>query len=154
MKAEDRPKRLFLLDRDPAQLERAQTLLDRLPVGLPPVDLVLTQAAEENDRFLAGLPAHSLVVNATGVGKDLPGSPLSPNARFPDYGVVWELNYRGDLQFLRQARDQEQERHLIIGDGWQYFLLSWSLIVGLVFDAPVDQNTFARLAEAAEASRV
>lgn len=152
-RAEDRPARLVLVDRDPGQLERARSLLDRLTVGLPAVNLVLTRSAEKNDRILTGLPAASLVVNATGVGKDLPGSPLTNSARFPEHGIVWELNYRGELEFLRQARNQEQERHLVIGDGWHYFLLSWSLIVGLVFDVPIDQPTFSRLAQAAEAVR-
>ncbi|RPJ60514.1 MAG: shikimate dehydrogenase [Acidobacteria bacterium] len=145
-KAEDRPERLFVVDRDPGQLEKAQALLDRLPgAGTFPVELVLTKSAEENDEILARLPAHSLVVNATGVGKDIPGSPLTGAAVFPDHGIAWELNYRGDLEFLRQAREQQQERHLTIGDGWQYFLLSWALIVGMVFNVSVDERRFAVL---------
>ena len=52
------------------------------------------------------LPPRSLVVNATGMGKDRPGSPLRAGAAFPERSAVWELNYRGELEFLRQARAQ------------------------------------------------
>jgi len=42
----------------------------------------------------------------TGLGKDAPGSPLTDAVVFPDHGIVWDLNYRGDLIFLEQARKQ------------------------------------------------
>ena len=44
-----------------------------------------------------------VVILATGLGKDAPGSPVTARARFPDQGIVWELNYRGELIFLEQA---------------------------------------------------
>ncbi len=52
------------------------------------------------------LPPGSLVVNATGMGKDRPGSPLGPTSVFPRDGVVWEFNYRGSLDFWHQALAQ------------------------------------------------
>jgi shikimate 5-dehydrogenase len=55
------------------------------------------------------------------MGKDRPGSPITWQARFPAGAVVWELNYRGDLQFLRQARLQARSRQLQVHDGWQLF---------------------------------
>jgi shikimate 5-dehydrogenase len=64
------------------------------------VRTVHTPGPGDNDAVLAGLAAGSLVVNATGLGKDAPGSPLTDAARFPADAVAWDLNYRGDLVFL------------------------------------------------------
>ena len=52
----------------------------------------------------------TLVINATGLGKDAPGSPISDAAQFPLNGIAWDFNYRGDLVFL--VRRDHHERHL------------------------------------------
>ena len=39
---------------------------------------------------MSKLPPASLVVNATGAGKDTPGSPLSADAVFPERALVWD----------------------------------------------------------------
>ena len=67
-------------------------------------------SAADNDAVVARLKPGSLVINATGLGKDAPGSPLTDAARFPEGGIAWDLNYRGDLVFLDQARAQQAER--------------------------------------------
>ena len=84
------------------------------------------------DELMAGLAPGSLVVNATGMGKDLPGCPLTEAALFPLRGVIWELNYRGDLEFLRLARSQQAERRLQVEDGWLYFLHGWTQVIAQV----------------------
>ena len=100
-------------------------------------------------------PAGSLVINATGLGKDAPGSPLTGAAVFPERGLVWELNYRGDLVFLDQARAQEQARHLAVHDGWVYFLHGWTQVIGEVFhtEIPTSGPAFDRLSEIARSTR-
>ena len=75
------------------------------------------------------------------------------DARFPDRAVVWELNYRGTLEFLAQARSQEEERGLTVVDGWRYFIHGWSQVVAEVFDLPMDPARVTELAEAAESVR-
>src|SRR5262249_51798750 len=50
--------------------------------------------ARENTPLLASLAPYSLVVNATGLGKDRPGSPLANDALWPEHAIAWELNYR------------------------------------------------------------
>jgi shikimate dehydrogenase len=40
------------------------------------------------------------------MGKDSPGSPVTGQGLFPDHGVAWEFNYRGELVFLHQALAQ------------------------------------------------
>jgi shikimate dehydrogenase len=107
----------------------------------------------ENDELLVGLPPESLIVNATGMGKDIPGSPVTDDARFPERGVVWELNYRGELDFLRQARRQERTRDLRVEDGWLYFLHGWSEMIAEVFHVELTPERFESLSTEAEAIR-
>lgn len=97
-------------------------------------------APADADRIVAALPPGSLVVNATGLGKDAPGSPLTDAARFPEEGVVWEFNYRGDLVFLAQARAQQSRRRLRIEDGWVYFIHGWTRVIGDVFDREIPRS--------------
>lgn len=97
----------------------------------------LVQDATATDALLEALPPGSLVVNATGMGKDRPGSPLSDTAKFPEDAVVWELNYRGALDFLHQARRQQSAQRLVIEDGWTYFLHGWTRHIAKVFDRDI-----------------
>lgn len=89
------------------------------------------------DRITAQLPAGSLVVNATGLGKDAPGSPLTDAVQFPRDGVVWEFNYRGNLVFLDQARAREKSQRLRIEDGWTYFIHGWTRVIADVFNREI-----------------
>lgn len=100
----------------------------------------LCPAAEENDSVVSRLAPGSLVVNATGLGKDAPGSPLTDAARFPEGGLAWEFNYRGDLVFLDQARAQEKERGLKIEDGWSYFIHGWTRVTAEVFHIEIPES--------------
>jgi shikimate dehydrogenase len=146
------PERLAVSDTDPARLESLASALEQL--GAPSrVRLEHVRSEVENDALLEPLPPGSLVVNATGLGKDAPGSPISDDASFPRSGLVWELNYRGDLQFLDQARQQEEDRRLELQDGWRYFLHGWSEVIAEVFDLELTQELFTELAEAAEPQR-
>ena len=102
-------------------------------------------------RFAPG----SLVVNATGLGKDAPGSPLTDAARFPERAIAWDLNYRGDLVFLDQARAQAKRRALQVEDGWTYFLHGWTQVIAEVFHIriPVRGPEFEALSEIAQTAR-
>jgi shikimate 5-dehydrogenase len=150
----DRPRRIVVTDRDPARLAEISRLHAQLDSGLP-TEYVRVTGAADNDAALARLPPGSLVVNATGLGKDAPGSPLTAAARFPEHAIVWELNYRGDLLFLDQARAQAQSRSLQIEDGWTYFLHGWTQVIGEVFhiDIPVGGADFDALSEIARGVR-
>jgi shikimate dehydrogenase len=139
------PARIVVTDRSP---ERAGRL-----GGDPRVETMVVEDAREHDRLLAALPARSLVVNATGMGKDLPGSPLTAAARFPERSAVWELNYRGELDFLRQARAQQHERGLHVEDGWRYFIHGWAAVIEEVFERPITDEDIDRLSEVAAFAR-
>jgi hypothetical protein len=145
------PARIVVADKDPTRLATLGAICGEL--GAAAVELTRVAGAEDADALLAELPGGSLVVNATGMGKDVPGSPLSDQARFPVGTLVWDLNYRGDLQFLRQARRQAGERGLTLHDGWRYFLHGWSEHVAEVYDLDLPRQVFTRLAEAAEPFR-
>jgi shikimate 5-dehydrogenase len=146
----DIPRRLTLtaLDEDGFADIRAVDARNRFAI---PIEYAVTPDQAAADRLVERLPPGSMVVNATGLGKDRPGSPLSSAARFPADGIVWDFNYRGDLQFLRQARNVENSRGLKIEDGWTYFLHGWTRVIAEVFeiDIPVSGPRFDRLSEIA-----
>ena len=105
-----------------------------------PVDYRLAPTAMETDAIVGILPPGSMVVNATGLGKDGPGSPLTDRATFPDGGLVWEFNYRGDLVFLDQARAAAKARDLTVHDGWVYFIHGWTRVIAEVFDIEIPMS--------------
>jgi shikimate dehydrogenase len=148
----EQPAHVVATDRDSQRLAALEGVADELGRASD-VRLEHVGSAEESDALLAALPPGSLVVNATGLGKDAPGSPISDVAVFPDRAVVWELNYRGDLRFLEQARRRQHAQALDIHDGWRYFLHGWAEIVAEVFDLELTPQLFAELAKAAEIVR-
>ena len=152
VRAEPAPEQLVVTDTDHGRLETLGAALADLDARSH-VRLQHVRSADESDALLHRLPRGSLVVNATGLGKDAPGSPISDRAVFPEGGVVWELNYRGDLRFLAQARRQQGARRLEIRDGWRYFLHGWSEVIAEVFHLELTPERFDRLAEAAEPQR-
>lgn len=132
----NRPARIHVLDRIPARLAHVQRLHAAWS-GASALAVQHVTDANVATTCLHRLPPGSLVVNATGMGKDTPGSPLAADARFPERALVWELNYRGDLLFLAQARAQAAARSLHIEDGWVYFLHGWTRVMADIFDRDI-----------------
>jgi shikimate dehydrogenase len=147
----DRLRRIVVTDTAEERLDHLRAIGDR--VGCEPALDLRRVAGEANDELLAELGDGSLVVNATGMGKDRPGSPLTDRARFPLGAVVWELNYRGDLGFLRQAEAQRAERRLVVADGWGYFIRGWAAVIEEVFERPIAENELEALSREAAAAR-
>ena len=87
------------------------------------------------------------------MGKDRPGSPLSGRRALPRRRIAWELNYRGELDFLHQARAQATDRELVVEDGWLYFLHGWTAVIAEVFDVELTPERFQRLRQTAEELR-
>ncbi|MCX5569906.1 shikimate dehydrogenase family protein [Kaistia nematophila] len=132
----DRPTRIVVSNRSQARLDHIAAIHRQLGTDIP-VEYRLAPRPEDNDAILAGMKAGSLVINATGLGKDAPGSPLTDQGVFPQRAVVWELNYRGDLVFLDQARAQEKALQLQVEDGWTYFIHGWTQVIAEVFDIEI-----------------
>jgi shikimate 5-dehydrogenase len=149
----DRPCQIICTGLSAASLDHLRELHQRAgtPEGL--VRYHVTTGSADTDALLASLPAHSLVVNATGMGKDRPGSPISAGAQFPRNGIVWEFNYRGPLDFLQQARQQQSERQLHVEDGWRYFIHGWTQVIAEVFDIDMPRKTVDELGRVAASLR-
>lgn len=150
----DRPRRIVTTNRSSARLEHLQRVHSQFDTDTV-FEYRLTPTAEDNDRVLAAMPEGSLIVNATGLGKDAPGSPLSEAAAFPAHSIAWDLNYRGDLVFLSQARSQPASQGVVAVDGWTYFVHGWTQVIAEVFDVdlPTSGSQFEILSELARSSR-
>jgi shikimate 5-dehydrogenase len=148
------PKRITIANRSVPRLESAQAALAGIgPArdGRPAIDFrfVHCPTPPDNDRLIAALPPYSLVVNATGLGKDSPGSPTTDAVSYPPHSLVWEINYRGDLVFKYQAEARQKEKALHIEDGWNYFIHGWTQVIAEVFHIDISPATLWQLSEIA-----
>lgn len=143
----NRPETFIVTDISKERLEHIRHLHQKLKSDIQ-FEYVLNSETGKNDALLSQLPEGSLVINATGMGKDRPGSPISDAALFPKHGLVWELNYRGELDFLTQAQKQAARLNHI-EDGWVYFLHGWTQVIAEVFDFSLTPELFKKLGDAA-----
>lgn len=151
--AEDRPQRLLVVNDHQYGLDRLRAIVEQIESTVEVVYNLNTDP-RRNDALLASLPEGSLVINATGMGKDRPGSPITDEGLFPLNGVAWELNYRGELAFLHQARAQAQRRHVRVYDGWDFFVGSWADHIAEIFHLTITAQQLAQLIAKAEEMRV
>ena len=134
------PARINMTNRSVPRLAEAVQLLEKSRV---PMSYHLCPRPEWNDKVVEALPEGSLVINATGMGKDRPGSPLTDACAFPKNGMVWEFNYRGTLEFMHQAEAQKDARNLTIEDGWTYFIHGWTQVIAEVFHIDITGERLA-----------
>lgn len=153
-KNKDVPRKIFVTNRSVGRLEEMRAIHAKLDHPLH-FSYLHCPTALENDAVVAQLPKGSLVVNATGLGKDVPGSPLTNAVVFPQNGYVWEFNYRGELVFLDQARAQATQHNLTVEDGWIYFIHGWTRVIAEVFhlDIPTSGPEFDTLCAIARDTR-
>lgn len=138
------PSRIIVSNRSEPRLKEIERIVRTLRPDVP-AEFYLTPEAKDNDRVLQAVRPHSLIVNATGLGKDRPGSPLSDRAVFPADSLVWELNYRGQLDFMKQAMAVRDERRLHVEDGWIYFLHGWTQVIAEVFHIEITGEQFRQI---------
>lgn len=139
------PARLVIADRLPARVDHAIATMTR--AGAPSdwaTGIATAGDPARADSIVDASPPGSVIINATGMGKDVPGSPISDGARFPEGGVAWDLNYRGDRPFLAQARARARASGIVVADGWDYFATSWALHVARVFGVAEAPEALAR----------
>ncbi|MCS7220816.1 MAG: shikimate dehydrogenase [Anaerolineae bacterium] len=141
----DRPRRFVVVNRSPGRLERLKAMVDRLQTDIR-FEYIRNEDPARNDEIMATMPPGSLVINATGMGKDRPGSPITDQGLFPLNGVAWELNYRGELRFLHQALAQSESRNVYVEDGWLYFLHGWTQVIAQILHIEIQGELFDRLA--------
>lgn len=152
MRPDDRPTKMIVNNRSHTRLDALKQMVGGLDTD---ITFEYNQNADPtvNDNIMAKLPEGSIVINATGMGKDTPGSPITNAGLFPRKGVAWEINYRGDLDFWHQAMAQRQNRDVVVEDGWLYFLHGWTQVISEVLHLDIDAPTFQRLSEVAEQLR-
>ena len=150
----ERPNTLVVTDRDGGRLEHLAAIARQVGADVP-LELVQVESTHDTDAVLASQPTGSLIVNATGLGKDLPGSPIGEDALLPREAIAWDLNYRGDLRFLDTALRQAGDRSIRVEDGWTYFVHGWLQAVKEVFqvDVPTSGPAFDRLSDIARRAR-
>lgn len=146
----ERPSDVLLVDVDDGRLEDTAEQLEPMDPRHV-VRLLKVDHASDNDRLVARLPAGSLIVDATGLGSA--GSPITEEARFPQRAIAWELALGADPAFLGQARAQAHDRGLVVGDGFQAFVLGWLQAVVDVFDVEPDEALRLRLEQVAATLR-
>jgi shikimate 5-dehydrogenase len=150
----NRPARIVVTNRSTPRLEEIRSFHQRIGADVP-LEYHHTPQATATDAIMATLKPGSLIINATGLGKDAPGSPLTDQAVWPDRGLAWDFNYRGELSFLEQARAQPPSKNLRIEDGWIYFVHGWTRVIAEVFhiDIPTSGPVFDALARIAADAR-
>lgn len=145
---ENVPGRITIANRSTPRLEAAAAKLkganDRIAFRF-----VHGPVPADNDRLVAALPEHSLIVNATGLGKDAPGSPTTDAVDYPANSLVWEINYRGNLIFMNQAKAQAQAKHLHVENGWNYFIYGWTSVIAEVFHTDITDRQLENLSKIA-----
>jgi shikimate 5-dehydrogenase len=131
-KGDDIPSKIIVGNRSQPRLDEIQRLVKEINPDVKS-EFHLTPEPGISDKLLKKVKPYSVVVNATGLGKDRPGSPLTDNCEYPENCLVWELNYRGELDFMHQALKQKDEKNLHVEDGWIYFIHGWTQVIAEVF---------------------
>jgi shikimate 5-dehydrogenase len=138
------PKRITIANRSEPRLGSARDALKGLD-GKIEFRFIHNPKPEDNDSLIAALPPDSLVVNATGLGQDAPGSPTTNGVSYSQNCLVWEINYRGDLLFKSQAEAQAAEKNLHVEDGWNYFIFGWTQVISEVFNIEISPSMLEKL---------
>ncbi|MDR1801059.1 MAG: shikimate dehydrogenase [Lachnospiraceae bacterium] len=143
------PKAITIANRSLPRLDSAKAMLDGINEKTE-MRFIHKPTPDGNDELVAKLPPYSLIVNATGLGKDAPGSPTTDGVDYPVDSLVWEINYRGELLFMEQAKRQEKEKRLHIEDGWNYFIYGWTQVIAEVFHIDIADDKLKELSEIAK----
>ncbi len=150
--AGDRPKRFVVVNRSLPRLEGMRQMVATLKTDIE-FEYVHNSDPKVNDAIMRSMPEGTVVINATGMGKDSPGSPVTWGGQFPRNGLAWEFNYRGELDFLHQALAQRESRSLRVEDGWLYFVHGWTQVVAQVLHIDLTPELFTKLEAAAATVR-
>lgn len=148
----DRPRRFIFVNRSQERLDHAFKMLGGLQTDIV-VEYICSADPLKNDALMESMPERSVVINATGMGKDTPGSPITWQGKLPTNSIAWEFNYRGELDFMHQALAQAQTRGIIVEDGWVYFVHGWTQVIAQVLHTELGPALFERLNTAAETVR-
>ena len=148
----DRPAKFTFVNRSQGRLDHAQEMVGGLNTDIE-IEYICNSDPLVNDRIMEKFPPDSIIINATGMGKDTPGSPITWNGVFPLNSIAWEFNYRGELDFLHQSLAQVENRKVKVEDGWLYFVHGWTQVVAQVLHFDLTPALFDQLNQAASSVR-
>lgn len=150
--AGDRPKKFTFVNRSQGRLDHAREMVGKLNTDIQ-IEYIQNADPNVNDAIMEKFKPYSVVINATGMGKDTPGSPITWEGKFPLHSIAWEFNYRGELDFMHQALAQVESRKVVVEDGWIYFVHGWTQVVSQVLHFELTPTLFDKLNEAAYSVR-
>ncbi len=148
----DRPNRFTFVNRSQGRLDHAKEMVSGLKTDIA-IEYIQNTDPTINDQIMEKFPPYSIIINATGMGKDTPGSPITWEGKFPMNSVSWEFNYRGELDFLHQSLAQVDSRKVKVEDGWLYFVHGWTQVVAQVLHFDLTPELFDKLNVAASTVR-
>lgn len=143
-KGDNIPSKIIVGNRSQPRLDEIARIVKEINSDVKS-EYYLTPEAEISDELLKKVKPYSVVINATGLGKDRPGSPLTDKCEYPENCLVWELNYRGELDFMHQALKQKDTKKLHVEDGWIYFIHGWTQVIAEVFHIEIKGKIFDEL---------
>jgi shikimate 5-dehydrogenase len=149
---EDRPEKFTFVNRSQGRLDHAKEMVSGVETDIQ-VEYIQSSDPVVNSQIMETFPPYSIVINATGMGKDTPGSPITWDGKFPMNSIAWEFNYRGELDFMHQALAQVESRNVKVEDGWIYFVHGWTQVVAQVLHFDLTPELFDKLNEAASSVR-
>jgi shikimate dehydrogenase len=141
---DDRPKKFTFVNRSQGRLDHAKEMVGGLKTDIE-IEYICNSDPLINDKIMEKFPPYSIIINATGMGKDTPGSPITWDGKFPMNSVSWEFNYRGELDFLHQSLAQVESRNIKVEDGWLYFVHGWTQVVAQVLHFDLTPTLFDNL---------
>lgn len=148
----DRPAKFTFVNRSQGRLDHAKEMVGALQTDIE-IEYICNSDPTVNDKIMEVFPPYSIIINATGMGKDTPGSPITWNGIFPMHSLSWEFNYRGELDFLHQSLAQVESRQVKVEDGWLYFVHGWTQVVAQVLHIDLTPALFDQLNAAASTVR-
>ena len=148
----DRPDKFTFVNRSQGRLDHAKEMVSGLKTDIE-IEYIRNSDPLVNDRIMEKFPPYSIFINATGMGKDTPGSPITWQAKFPMHSIAWEFNYRGELDFMHQSLAQVESRNVKVEDGWLYFVHGWTQVVSQVLHFDLTSDLFDELNKAAASIR-
>jgi shikimate 5-dehydrogenase len=149
----DRPKRFTFVNRSQGRLDHAKEMVSNLKTDIK-IEYIQNSDPAVNDKIMEKFPPYSVIINATGMGKDTPGSPITWDGKFPLDSIAWEFNYRGELDFMHQALAQVESRKVFVEDGWLYFVHGWTQVVAQVLHFDLTPELFDEFNKAASTVKV
>jgi shikimate 5-dehydrogenase len=148
----DRPDKFIFVNRSQGRLDHAKQMVEKLNTDIE-VEYIQNSDPLVNDGIMEKMPPYSIIINATGMGKDTPGSPVTWDGKFPLNSIAWEFNYRGELDFMHQSLAQVENRNVRVEDGWIYFVHGWTQVIAQVLHFELTPSLFQELNETASTVR-